>query len=464
MFRISSDVTTSKFSVSGISQVDFSADPNPVRTCGSVPAKTTLSWNVPGTSQVAIRRGSPTGSFVTLSSASGSYAISGSVSDGDRYYLVDPKTKETYGLIRIATTNEGCPNLTALPNPVTVCDGSGTALTTLSWSAPGVNSTEIRIGSVEGTLFTKGGSTGSAKTGKWVKDGLVFLLLDASSKEVLDSVTVRLNSNGCTSETSLTAEPSPIEVCDGSGLGATVMHWSLPPGVAAEIRIGSKTGTLFATVSGSGSKATGKWVKDGTKFYLVRKVDGIELATLAVSVTCGLTDLRGEPNPADVCDGTGLAAMTIYWAVPPGVVGEVRIGSKTGTLFATVSGSGSKMTGKWVKDGLKLYLVNKANGVELDSFIAQVGCAAPATLTASPNSVTTCFTLGKTTLTWSLPPGITAEIRVKSKTGSLFALVSGTGSKETGNWLGGDTTFYLVNRANGAVLATVTVSVNSRVC
>lgn len=84
---------------------------------------------------------------------------------------------------------------------------------------------------------------------------------------------------------SLTASPSTIQVCDGTGQGVTTLSWSLPSGVSAEVRIGSTTGTLFAAVSGSGSKTTGKWVRNNTRFFLVNCADGSALASVTVAVT-----------------------------------------------------------------------------------------------------------------------------------------------------------------------------------
>ncbi|MCH8820487.1 MAG: hypothetical protein IIB03_09250, partial [Acidobacteria bacterium] len=88
--------------------------------------------------------------------------------------------------------------LTADPNPIQVCDGSGVGQTTLSWSAPGVNATEIRIGELNGQPFTSGGSTGSESTGRWVQNGMVFCLVDSFAGVALASVVVSLTDSGCT--------------------------------------------------------------------------------------------------------------------------------------------------------------------------------------------------------------------------------------------------------------------------
>ena len=75
-------------------------------------------------------------------------------------------------------------SLTASPNPATMMAG-GLGMTTLTWSAPNSTSIEIHIGSPTGALFTKGGTTGSASTGVWVPNGLVFYLQDVSNGKAL---------------------------------------------------------------------------------------------------------------------------------------------------------------------------------------------------------------------------------------------------------------------------------------
>ena len=95
--------------------------------------------------------------------------------------------------------------LTANPNPIQVCDGSGLGITTLSYSAEGPTAVEVRVGSPKGVggVLAHAGPKGSAKTGKWVNDGLVFYLQDASvgkpptPENTLATVTVRITTAGC---------------------------------------------------------------------------------------------------------------------------------------------------------------------------------------------------------------------------------------------------------------------------
>src|SRR5689334_11654417 len=76
--------------------------------------------------------------------------------------------------------------------------------------------------------------SGSAVTGKWAPDGLTFYLQDISgglpltAANTLAVVTVRVTTTGCPSTRSgtLTITPNPIQVCDGSGLGALSLSWN----------------------------------------------------------------------------------------------------------------------------------------------------------------------------------------------------------------------------------------------
>ncbi|MGA3190016.1 MAG: ferritin-like domain-containing protein [Bryobacteraceae bacterium] len=93
-----------------------------------------------------------------------------------------------------STTGSGA--ITASPNPATPTT-NGDSMTTISWSAPsGVTLVGITIGSPSGPLFAEGGQTGSAPTGSWVSNGMVFYLqnltggLPLTAANTLGTVTV----------------------------------------------------------------------------------------------------------------------------------------------------------------------------------------------------------------------------------------------------------------------------------
>lgn len=90
----------------------------------------------------------------------------------------------------------------------------------------------------------------------------------------------------------MSAEPNPIRVCDGSGLGTTAISFSVDPSVTdVQVRVGSPVGALFVAPGGSGFGITGKWVSDGMTFYLQDTsngkalTEGNTLATVTVKVT-----------------------------------------------------------------------------------------------------------------------------------------------------------------------------------
>ena len=95
--------------------------------------------------------------------------------------------------------------LSADPNPIRVCDGSGLGITTLKFAAEGPTAVELGVGSPKGVggVLAHSAPHGSAQTGKWVNDGLVFYLQDASAgkaptpENTLATVTVRITNAGC---------------------------------------------------------------------------------------------------------------------------------------------------------------------------------------------------------------------------------------------------------------------------
>jgi hypothetical protein len=84
--------------------------------------------------------------------------------------------------------NAPCPaverSFAAFPNPIPVASGAP-KVTTISWNVPGVDSVEVRVGKPDGSLFAAGGSRGSAQTGTWVSDGMMFFLQDVTGDKPL---------------------------------------------------------------------------------------------------------------------------------------------------------------------------------------------------------------------------------------------------------------------------------------
>jgi hypothetical protein len=72
----------------------------------------------------------------------------------------------------------------------------------------------------------------------------------------------------------ITADPNPIRVCDGSLLGVTNVSYTFPTGAQVEVRIDTPYGPLFAAPAANGTSTTGKWVSDGMVFLLQDVSDG----------------------------------------------------------------------------------------------------------------------------------------------------------------------------------------------
>jgi len=92
--------------------------------------------------------------------------------------------------------------------------------------------------------------------------------------------------------------------------------------------------------------------------------------------------LVASPNPAPVCDGSGLGMTTIEWGDAGAV--EIRINAANGKLFGQANGAGSADTGKWVNDGKAFYLVDADSGETLQKTnvdLTVFGCAGNAPYT-----------------------------------------------------------------------------------
>lgn len=89
------------------------------------------------------------------------------------------------------------PSITASPNPIPVSGNAFLGMTTITWLAPSADAVEIHIDSPNGVLWDTG-KRGTAQTGLWVHDGMVFYLQDVSggkpltAENTLATVVVRL--------------------------------------------------------------------------------------------------------------------------------------------------------------------------------------------------------------------------------------------------------------------------------
>ncbi|HEX4229516.1 MAG TPA: hypothetical protein VHZ07_12665 [Bryobacteraceae bacterium] len=178
----------------------FSASPNPVPNWllvgrlfllgRSALGATTLQWNAPTATAVEIHVGSSSGPLLTAGGTAGSVQTGQIVTDGLPFYLQDasngnPTSAEnTLAMLVVHLQQPSAPSLTANPNPIQSF-GFGPGTTTLEWNAPPGTAVQIRVGSPDGALFAEGGNSGSATTGAWVTDGMLFYLQDVTDGKPL---------------------------------------------------------------------------------------------------------------------------------------------------------------------------------------------------------------------------------------------------------------------------------------
>jgi hypothetical protein len=97
--------------------------------------------------------------------------------------------------------------------------------------------------------------------------------------------------------------------------------------------------------------------------------------------------LVANPNPVEVCDMSGIGVTELTWGDLDAF--EIHVGTADGPLFAATAGAGSAMTGKWVGDGTKFVLVDKASGETIQTLPVNatvLGCIgnAPGTFRGVP--------------------------------------------------------------------------------
>ena len=242
----------------------------------------------------------------------------------------------------------------------------GGAQINLTWSAPGVSTTEVRIGSPTGALFASGGSSGTASTGPWVIDGMQFFLQDVSGGE--PGVTL----STVTAHAALPDLPAGTNILISYNNGQS-LYYSAPQATIVEIHLYSPSGPLVARY-GSQNQAidVGSWVVNGTHFYLQDVSNGHPLTTdytLAAAVATVDSSLEGKAafigaTPGVIADpnnsGTGLAL--IYWDAPSTSTVEIHLGSPNGPLFASGASSGTAETGQWIADGTRFFLQDATSG------------------------------------------------------------------------------------------------------
>lgn len=88
---------------------------------------------------------------------------------------------------------------------------------------------------------------------------------------------------------SFTADPNPVQVCDGSWHGRTRIAWFREQMRPIEVRVNTPEGPLFAAGFPHGAAWTGDWVTDSTTFVLLdaRSREVLATVTMGLDADCG---------------------------------------------------------------------------------------------------------------------------------------------------------------------------------
>jgi glucose/arabinose dehydrogenase len=274
---------------------------------------------------------------------------------------------------------------------------------------------------------------------------------------------------------SLTADPNPIEVSDGSGQGVTRLFWSSGQTNEVEVRLGAPGGQLIArSGAGSFSQLTNKSIREGTKIFLqdVSNNQPLTSAYTLDSVTLHVIDLHqavagpsgsitANPNPFPA-DAQGLGQTTLAWTSYGTSAVEIHVNAPNGPQFAGGDpGSFSAATGRWVVDEMTFYLQNVSGGLPLTAAntlatvtMSAVGLTPSGSISANPNPFhPNPQGVGQTTLTWTSAGTNKVEVHVNTPNGNrLGATGPGTFSISTGQWVRNGMVFYLQNVSNGLPL------------
>ena len=123
-----------------------------------------------------------------------------------KLFLLAPWVLLTLGFQLACSSGDGLPPASldlekpeifwADPKVIQSCDDD-LGQTTLNWKVPGVSRVEVRVDGPEGPLFALSGAEESKETGNWVRDGMIFCLVDPDSGKLLATCRARVTRAGC---------------------------------------------------------------------------------------------------------------------------------------------------------------------------------------------------------------------------------------------------------------------------
>ena len=265
------------------------------------------------------------------------------------------------------------------------------------------------------------------------------------------------------------ATPNPVAVTDGSGLGVVTLTINDPSASEVQIRVGAPNGAELYDGSGVGTSKTGKWVTDGTVFFLQDVSNGKSLtaANTIDTVTVKFSALSFVAYPSLLPANT-YGRVALAWDTPNDNAVEIHLLSPTGPLFAAGGSSGTAKTGIWAVAGLQFYLIDAVSRATISSVTLGTAPASVESgqsfISATPNPIVVPAggsVYGKTVLVWNTAvANQTLEVHVGSPTGPLFARSGSTGTATTGTWVTDGLVFYLQNVTGGQNVTVATTTVN----
>ncbi|MGA2326743.1 MAG: polysaccharide deacetylase family protein, partial [Bryobacteraceae bacterium] len=90
----------------------------------------------------------------------------------------------------------------------------------------------------------------------------------------------------------ITAHLNPVFAASGSGTVVATLSWTSEGAQEVEVRVDAPDGPLLSRTAGSGAAATGRWLRDGTVFYLQDVSGGAPLTAEHTLATVAVTASR----------------------------------------------------------------------------------------------------------------------------------------------------------------------------
>ncbi len=255
---------------------------------------------------------------------------------------------------------------------------------------------------------------------------------------------------GCT-VISFSAGPNPVYTYGSYGITTVLANVTC----AYEVRIGSPSGPLFATGNGYSSTITGNWVSEGMQFYLQQSGNMTPQGTLAEPITmhlkpgvaglaCVATAFSASPNPIITNEQYGQTTITAV----TNCSFDIRIGAPDGPEFQEGRGFAAMQTGKWVYNGMTMYLqphgdTSASDTLSMLKLIVQpqpTGCTVNS-FNSPDNPIKTTERLN--TIKVNTDATCAYDVHVSSPDGAILGSGSGQTSLSTGNWVTNGMSFFL---------------------